>query len=286
MAGPLGAGRLDPDECRRYLALAHLGGKPPYHRAEIHEEVDAAPRTLCLQGFLAANLLPGFYQLRNLTARWLVHEMLDGPAPRPEVLFRRATNDRAAQLLQDVEIMLRGVLRSAFQALPEADVRVRLETKQGDAELLPATLNRALLDWAGKSGVPNLREGLSALLVEHRKEFKVANSVWNRVRRLMRDDGVDVEGAAAIRLRAVDYLTFSELGDLLLELLAEAFPRAAADPKTMPPLKERWREQLAKIRRLRNRVAHLRNVDFQDMEDLVGMVATMRADVDTFAGWR
>jgi len=147
-------------------------------------------------------------------------------------------------------------------------------------------LNRALLDWAGKSGVPNLREGLSALLVEHRKEFKVANSVWNRVRRLMRDDGVDVEGAAAIRLRAVDYLTFSELGDLLLELLAEAFPRAAADPKTMPPLKERWREQLAKIRRLRNRVAHLRNVDFQDMEDLVGMVATMRADVDTFAGWR
>ena len=46
------------------------------------------------------------------------------------------------------------------------------------------------------------------------------------------------------------------------------------------------RARLAKVQRLRNRVAHLRNVEFRDLEGLVGMVEGMRNDLVVYAGWR
>ena len=61
------------------------------------EEVDDGLRRLCLDGIVIPNLLPGFYQLRNLVVRFLLDESM-----QPELLFRRAANERAAVLLQDL----------------------------------------------------------------------------------------------------------------------------------------------------------------------------------------
>ncbi|MGH7192994.1 MAG: hypothetical protein ACREJM_05585, partial [Candidatus Saccharimonadales bacterium] len=55
------------DDCKRYLSLLRLGGKPPCHREDLLEEPEAAIRKLSLAGVVIPNLLPGFYQLRNLT---------------------------------------------------------------------------------------------------------------------------------------------------------------------------------------------------------------------------
>ena len=96
-------------DCREHLKLIRLGGKPRCPRSELLEEVDTGLRTLCLQGFLVQNLLPGYYQLRNLAARLLVSELA-----HPETLFRRTGNERVGQLLQDVETMLRYVLQNVF----------------------------------------------------------------------------------------------------------------------------------------------------------------------------
>ena len=277
-----------PGECKEYLGLTRLGGKPPCLRTELLEEVDTALRQLCLQGFLSQNLLPGYYQLRNLTIRYLVHEPFEPwNGSGPKILFRRATNERAGQLLQDVETMLRAVLLSLFQLLGPENVRALLEGKQGDSEFISTDLNRALLEWADNTGGQDMRQGLNALLFEHRKVFRMNNSVWARVTIMMSDDeAADDEGRLSEHLRCIDYLTFAELGDILIDQIEALFPTLDTQPNAKSRLKERWRENISKIRRLRNHVAHLRNVDFQDMEDLVGTVESMRRDLLDYGVWR
>lgn len=161
-----------------------------------------------------------------------------------------------------------------------------LAARQGDAELLPAGLNRALLDWAGKQEGAGVRESLNAILVEHRKEFKLQNSVWTRVERLMKEDAEEGAGQRPVQERAVDYLTFNELGDFVIELLGRMLPGPYRAPARLESVKERWRESLSKIRRLRNRVAHHRNIEFQDMEDLAGCIESMRRDLYNYGAWR
>lgn len=281
--------RLDAldDDCKKYLSLLRLGGKPPCRREDLAEEPERALRTLALAGIVIPNLLPRFYQLRNLTVRYLIDEHFSHQSrPTPAGLFRRATNERAGQLLQDAEMMLRAVLRSAFAEMSSAEIQTLLAAKRGDAELMPATLNRALLEWAGKQEATGLCESLNAVLIDHRKEFKLRNSVWSRVERLMKEDADEGAGEAAIQLRAVEYLTFSELGDLTLEFLDRTLPGPYRAPARLETVKERWRDALSKIRRLRNRVAHHRNIDFQDMEDLAGCIAGMRDDLHHHGAWR
>lgn len=270
-----------------YLKLVLQGGKPRCQRADLLEEPDSAIRALSLRGFIVPNLLPGFYQLRSLTVRYLVEErLLHGKPARPENLFRRVTNDRAAQLLQDVEMMLRSIVRSAMMAMPESDVRAMLEAKRGDAELMPASLNRDLLAWSAKQQTAGLRESLSALLLEHRKAFRDQNSIWSRVERMMQEDADDTAGENSLQERAVDYLTFAELGDFVLEMFDRVLPGPYRYEPDRGAAKERWRDSLSKVRRLRNRVAHHRNVDFQDMEDLAGTIDRMRRDLFDHGAWR
>ena len=269
-----------PEPSRKCLRLIRLGGKPPCPRLELLEEIDARRRLLCLQGFLIPNLLPGFYQLRNLTVRFLLYEPF-----RPDALIRRATNERVSQLLQDVEMTLRSVLFSVFSALGENPVQTLLSGKQGDATFITPELNRVLLEWAGTEGSAELKESLNRVLVAHRTAFKESNSVWWRVSKMMDEEPVDAE-AIPRHLRCIEYLTFAELGDLVITLLDQAFPVAAGDGARKASLKSRWQEGLSKVRRLRNQVAHLRNVGFQDMEDLVGTVESMRKDLIEFSAWR
>lgn len=263
-------------------ALDATRGQPPCPRIEVLEEVQESLRRLYLDGFLVQNLLPNYYQLRNVTIRFLVQE----PA-RPQDLFRRATNERAAQLLQDAEMMLRSVLMSVFQSLGGEEVRTLLESKQTEGSLMPGELNRALLDWAAESGGPELKQSLNELLVAHRKAFREGNTIWTRAVLLMSEDDED-DGREHLpeHLRCVDYLTFSGLEAIWTDLLDHVFSKASFQSDLEARLRERWREQLSKVRRLRNRVAHLRNISFQDMEDLVGAVDSMRHDLIRFAGWR
>jgi len=277
-----------PEECRKYLSLTCLGGKPPCPRMELLEEVDSALRELFLKGFLVHNLLPGFYQLRNLTIMYLVQEH-EKPRNgcRPEMLFRRATNERASRLLQDVEIMLRSIVLTVFQRLGEGDVRNLLERKQSDRVFIPSDLNIALLEWASKAGGPTLKQDLNSLILQHRNAFRVQNSVWARVNRMVA--GVDLSGleqSVPTHLHAVEYLTLTELGGVLLDLFEEVFSAYKGNEAGRNRLKATWQEYISKLSRLRNDVAHLRNVGFQDMQDLVGTVEKMRIDLIEYTGWR
>jgi hypothetical protein len=276
------------EDCKKYLTLLRLGGKPVCARTDLREEVDESLRTLCLRGVLVQNLLPGFYQVRNLAIRHILNEHLEGDTkPKPEMLFRRMTNERVLQLLQDVESMLRYVLLSVFGRLGEDRVQGILKSKQGDGELIPVFLNKALLEFGDKSG-PEVKQSLVTLLTENRKIFRDGNSLWERALRLMKqDDEADAEALAMPKyLRSVEYLTINDLSDVFIDLIPEIFPAAATDGNLRTKLSSNWREALSKVRRLRNQVAHLRNVAFQDMEDLVGTIEGMRNDIVNYCSWR
>jgi hypothetical protein len=76
-----------------------------------------------------------------------------------------------------------------------------------------------------------------------------------------------------------------QLGKLVLALIDQVFPRFP-DGLAARRVKEGWQEALAKVARLRNQVAHLRNVRFQDMEDLTRTLDRMRRDVIDYGGWK
>lgn len=267
-----------PSSCETTLALIRFGGKPQCLRAELIEEVDDGLRRLCLDGFIIPNLLPGFYQLRNLVVRFLLDESV-----QPQLLFRRATNERAAALLQDTETMLRQVLASVFARIGVDAARERLEGMQQPGEVIDKPLNRSLLDWAKQNCPAQAVKDLNDLVLQHRGEFKKANSVWVTVEEMMRQDGLSDDGSPHIQ--CIAYLTFDQLGRLVLGLMEEVFPRLT-DDIAKKRVRESWQEGIAKVRRLRNQVAHLRNVGFQDMEDLTRTLERMRRDVIDYGGWK
>ena len=264
--------------CETTLALIRFGGKPQCLRAELNEEVDDGLRRLRLDGFVIPNLLPGFYQLRNLVVRFLLDE-----SSQPELLFRRAANERAAALLQDTETMLRQVLSALFVRIGLDAVRERLQAMQQPGEVIDAELNRALLSWARENCEPAGLKELNGLLLNHRQEFKAKNSVWETINAIMRRENVNDDGMPHIK--GLDYLTLDQLGRLVLMLIDQVFPHFP-DEVTAKRVKEGWQEALAKVARLRNQVAHLRNVRFQDMEDLARTVDRMRRDVIDYGGWK
>lgn len=77
-----------------------------------------------------------------------------------------------------------------------------------------------------------------------------------------------------------EYLLFSELADVVLSLESKLFLAKSRNPKrlfaTHP--RDRWKIHLERIRRLRNEAAHLRNISFQDIEDLLESLKEMRRD--------
>jgi hypothetical protein len=267
-----------PPGCEAALALIRFGGKPQCLRAELIEEVDDSLRRLCLDGFIIPNLLPGFYQLRNLVVRFLLDESV-----QPEFLFRRATNERAAALLHDAETMLRQILTAVFARIGVDAARERMEAMQQPKELIDKKLYRSLLEWAKQKCAPEAVKGLNDLLLQHRTEFKKANSVWIAANETARREDVSDDGSAHIR--CIDNLTLDQLGRLVLGLIEEVLPRLANE-LARKRARERWQEGVAKVSRLRNLVAHLRNVGFQDIEDLTHTLEGMRRDLIEYGGWK
>jgi hypothetical protein len=267
-----------PKSCETTLALIRFGGKPQCLRAELIEEVDDGLRRLRLDGFVIPNLLPGFYQLRNLVVRFLLDESI-----QPELLFRRAANERAAALLQDTETMLRQVLATVFGRIGLDSSREKLGAMQQPGEVIDKELNRTLLSWAKENSQPAAVKDLNELLLKRRQRFKIENSVWETVKAMMRRENVEDDGLPHIK--GLDYLTLDQLGRLVLVLIDQVFPRFP-DEVAAKRTKEGWQEALAKVARLRNQVAHLRNVRFQDMEDLAHTLDRMRRDVIDYGGWK
>jgi hypothetical protein len=75
----------------------------------------------------------------------MVVRLLLDASVQPKLLFRRATNERAAALLLDTETMLRQVLASVFGRIGVDAARERLEAMQQPGEVIDKELNRSLL---------------------------------------------------------------------------------------------------------------------------------------------
>jgi hypothetical protein len=264
--------------CEDTFALIRFGGKPICKRPELIEESDDGLRLLSLSGFLAPNLLPGFYQPRNLVVRLLLDE-----SAKPEALLRRATNERASALLQDAETMLRQVLASVFGVIGLDSAKARLEKMQQPGEIIEEKLNGAILKWSRANNSEAAHRALVEILNEHREAFRNANSVWDIVCKMMRRDNVVDSGQP--HLHCIDYLTLDQLGTLVIGLMDHGFPRLTKEIEKKR-VRDGWQEAVAKVGRLRNQVAHLRNVSFQDMEDLARTLERMRRDVIDYGGWK
>jgi len=289
-----------PDPCKQHLRLLCCGGKLLLHLPEIHLETSEEIRRLFLSGFLCTNLLPGYYQFRNLLARYVVEEQM-GAAPAPVELLRRSANGRVNALLQDVEVALRAMLRNVFRQMPPAQVQALLRKIKTEQKLFQPELQRTLLDWAGnlqkydvrnwlhrallnlvaKPHVAALKEAkanLAILLKNEREKFEATSNLWSKVCAVFCETlgpGVRAEPTPE---QAVGCLTFGELSAILQSLTDRVFLDKPRSNRFIDSPKKRWPDYLTKVRRLRNEAAHLRNISFQDIEDLLEILTAIRRD--------
>jgi hypothetical protein len=63
----------------------------------------------------------------------------------------------------------------------------------------------------------------TSLLLKHREEFKIKNSVWETVNAMMQRDKVDDD--ALPHIKGLEYLTLDQLGRLAVMLIDQVFPR-------------------------------------------------------------
>lgn len=271
-----------PEQCKEHLRLLSIGGKLVCRRHQIDQETDDNVRSIFFRGIITTNLLPGFYQFRNLTVRYLWSEVDGfGRSPSPLSFLRRSANAKVQQLLQDAELSLRYLLRKVLENLGPVESRKRLEgTRTAERSITPE-LTKRLLVCAESQGGAGLREAMNRILAQIRKESEAKETLWAKVCSLYRagTGAVDRQMEPPVS-ELPDFLTFNELVDLLLSCKAEVFTTRAQPGDALPPA-DRWREYLARIRRLRNQTAHLRNVSFQDLEDLLATARAVRNDFQT-----
>ena len=131
---------------------------------------------------MCANLLPGFYQLRNLLVRYLALEAAaGGPPAAPITLLRRGANERIASLLQDAEVSLRSLLLTVFRGLSLDEVRATLQKKSTEERLFEPEFKKTLLEWAEKKLERPLRDELSRFLSEEAAAYDKAHKLWDKV---------------------------------------------------------------------------------------------------------
>jgi hypothetical protein len=195
--------------------------------------------------------------------------------------LRRSANGRVNALLQDIEVALRAMLRNIFRQLKPADVQALLSDTKTERKLFEPELQRTLLDWVGELGTPAPQEAkaeLGKLLKEKREEFEANTNLWTKV------CGVFSEGlgpgvqACPMPEHAVEWLTLAELSALLQKLADRVLLDKPRSGRMIDSPKKRWPDYLTTVRRLRNEAAHLRNISFQDIEDLLDILNAVRRD--------
>jgi hypothetical protein len=267
-----------------YLQLLCSGGKVLCHAPGMEHETDQCLRHLYYRGLLTPNLIPGFYQFRNLTVKLLSMQYLGESQVSAGTLLRKSSHNRINVLLQDAEITLRQLLTRCFATIGVESSRQRLQKAKTEEQTISPELRKSLLDWAHLKGGADLRRELTRRFTEFSQEFDCTHNLWSRVCGLYAaEEDESQEAEAEPRLeRIVDFLTFSELSNLILGLCGEAFENWNREqPGKQSPAK-RWPAHLARLRRLRNQSAHLRNVTFQDMEDLLATLKEMRRDIQEY----
>jgi len=270
-----------PDACKEQLRLLCGGGKLVSHRPEVHLETCEKIRRLFLDGFLGANLLPGYCQLRNLAARFVVEEHI-GLQVEPIELLRRAANARVNLLLQDVEFSLRGMLKTVFRQMPTDDVKALLKNIKSQQPLLHEDFHPKLMDWASQQalpGQPDLRATLGQFVAQESAKFRVVNNLWSEVCKVFRESyGLDNINSEPTPEQVVPCLTFNQLKDLVQTLSDKLFLEKPRTKRLGERPNKRWPIYLTRVRRLRNDAAHLRNNSFQDIEDLLKDLDEIRRD--------
>ena len=267
------------DECRGHLNLIRLGGS----RRACGANFGRRPTANSVRSGCKASSCKTC--CRAFTKSAISRRGCCSTAPRSPTCSSAAPPTSAGAITARRGVHARNLVQDVFGRLGEAAACEILKNKQSEGEFIPPAFNKALMNWADKSGGGDLKKSLIDLVKEHRDAFREKNSVWEKVSGMM----VSADGAlpaADCHLRCIEFLTLAELGDVLMQSFDAVFPRAAADAHKKSTVKDRWLESLAMVRRLRNDVAHLRNVSFQDMEDLAGTVERMRKDLIEFSGWR
>lgn len=268
------------DQCKKNLQLLCGGGKLVLHRPEIHLETSDEIRQLFLGGYLCTNLLPGYYQFRNLLVRFIVEEA-SGISLAPGDLLRRSANGRANALLQDVEVALRAMLKSAFRRMPFAEIQGLLKNTRTEEKLIEPELQRTLLEWSSKIPVVDpydAKHELGVLFGKERKKYEASKNLWTKVCAVFVNSYGPSVTADPTPDQIVDCLTFAELAALLQSLSSRVFLEKARTGRIVDPPHKRWPDYLTKVRRLRNEAAHLRNISFQDVEDLLEILRAVRRD--------
>jgi len=266
-----------------YVRLLCSGGKVPCHSSAIEHETDGVLRGLFFSGIVTPNLIPGFYQFRNLTVKLLAMREYVGTDIVPATLLRRSSSARINVLLQDAELSLRHLLASCFRQMEFDAVKQKLEITKTDELPMTPELRKSLSDWSQQIGSAEVQQSLTKHLTDYTNEFYRARNLWNRVCSLHASSELDTaEGAAQTPplVKITEYLTFSELSNLILGLCPEIFPNWGKETFGKQPPSKTWPTYLARLRRLRNLSAHLRNVTFQDMEDLLTTTREMRRDME------
>jgi hypothetical protein len=269
---------------RDNLRLLCSGGKLPCHASAIQHETDGALRALFFAGLVTPNLMPGFYRLRNLTVKLLSMREHVGGEITSASLLRQASNARINGLIQDTELSLRHLLTRCFRQMGYDTVKEKLRTTRTDESPMTLELRKSLSDWAQRTGGENLQQKLTKHLTQYTAEFIGTHSLWTRICSICSSEtGINDETTEdATFERIVECLSFSELSGLILSLCPKVFPGWAKEtPGRQPPAKT-WPTYLARLGRIRNQSAHLRNVTFQDMEDLLTTTRVMRRDIKDY----
>jgi hypothetical protein len=273
--------RALPQTCLDQLLHLCRGGKLLSHRPEIHLETSEEIRRLFLNGFLCTNLLPGYYQFRNLLS-WYVVEERAALNPAPISLLRRSANARVNDLLQDIELSLRAMLRTVFRQMSPDHVQKLLKNHKSNKKLYQTELQTALFVWSDQVSVKesfNIKESLGKLLKDERDKFDSVTNLWTDVCRVFRESfDSDKQDAEPTPDQIISCLTLKQLSDLFQSLADKVFLDKARSKRMVDSPKIRWPDYLAKVRRLRNDAAHFRNISFQDIEDLLEILDSIRRD--------
>ena len=142
-------------------------------------------------------------------------------------------------------------------------------------------LRKSLLKWAEQTGGEDLQQKMAKQLTEYTSYFDRTHSLWARVcGHHSSETGSNPGSAQEPTLEwIVQYLTFNELCKLIQSLCPKIFPNWSTEKHGRQPPAKSWPAHLARLGRLRNESAHLRNVTFQDMEDLLKTTREMRRDM-------
>lgn len=268
-----------------FIRLLNSGGKVPSHSPTCNQDPDESIRRLFLGGIVSANLLPGYYQYRNLAVRLLALQS-DPDSCRIEAidLLRKHSNGRIGDILQDAELSLRLLALRCFNRMGSDAVRDKLMATRTDEQAIPAELRKSLQDWAKETGGPENQKALGQHLSQYQREFDSSRNLWTKIIGLYANELGDVMELAGDPplAKTISYMTLSEVSNLIVSLEKLAFPQwTGKEPGKDPPWK-RWPSYMALMRRMRNQSAHLRNVAFQDTEDLLTALREMRKDINKY----